>query len=202
MGRHEQHAAKRGQNTARTMEATHCMSRTRFSGDTAFFNLYDEEDAVWGTRPASLAGAAGADLAAHRGAVRRHRSHGTDCRRSCAADGGTAGGCPEAHRHAVTCRAGYRRAQDLSGQHSTADRALGAPFRDCVIKATLGGRAGTVLGHWWPHVVPVFRAWGLDWWKSGTRHTKWTPPEGATVSPGRYTNNWARLRRAQLWTSL
>ena len=36
-------------------------------------------------------------------------SHGSDPRCSCGADGGTAGGYPEAHGHAGTCRAGYRR---------------------------------------------------------------------------------------------
>ena len=49
--RHEQHEALRGQNTARTREATYCTSKTSVGGDTAFFSLYDEEDAVWGTRP-------------------------------------------------------------------------------------------------------------------------------------------------------
>ena len=55
VGRHEQHHALRGQNTARTREATCCTSNTRVAGDTAFFSLYDEEDAVWRARPASLA---------------------------------------------------------------------------------------------------------------------------------------------------
>ena len=53
--RQEQHAAPRGQNTARTREATYYSSKTSLAGDTAFFSLFDEEDAVWGTRPASLA---------------------------------------------------------------------------------------------------------------------------------------------------
>ena len=44
-----------GQNTARTREATHCTWRTKVAGDTAFFHLYDEEDALCGARPASLA---------------------------------------------------------------------------------------------------------------------------------------------------
>ena len=52
--RHEQHEALRGQNTARTREATYCTSKTSVAGDTAFFSLYDEEDAVWGTRPTRL----------------------------------------------------------------------------------------------------------------------------------------------------
>ena len=53
--RHEQHDAPRGQNTARTREATYYTSKTSVAGDTAFFSLFDEEDAVWGTRPVSLA---------------------------------------------------------------------------------------------------------------------------------------------------
>ena len=54
MGRHEQHDALRGQNTARTREATYYTSKTSVAGDTAFFSLFDEEDAVWGTRPTGL----------------------------------------------------------------------------------------------------------------------------------------------------
>ena len=51
MGRHEQHDALRGQSTARTGEATFCTSKTSVARDTAFFSLFDEENAVWGTRP-------------------------------------------------------------------------------------------------------------------------------------------------------
>ena len=54
VGRHEQHDALRGQNTARTREATYYTSKTSVAGDTAFFSLFDEEDAVWGTRPTGL----------------------------------------------------------------------------------------------------------------------------------------------------
>ena len=54
VGRHEQHDALRGQNTARTREATYYTSKTSVAGDTAFFSLFDEEDAVWGTRPIGL----------------------------------------------------------------------------------------------------------------------------------------------------
>ena len=54
MGRHEQYDDLRGQNTARTREATYYTSKTSVAGDTAFFSLFDEEDAVWGTRPTSL----------------------------------------------------------------------------------------------------------------------------------------------------
>ena len=54
VGRHEQHDALRGQNTARTREATYYTSKTSVAGDTAFFLLFDEEDAVWGTRPTGL----------------------------------------------------------------------------------------------------------------------------------------------------
>ena len=54
VGRHEQHDALRGQNTARTREATFHTSKTSVAGDTAFFSLFDEEDAVWGTRPTGL----------------------------------------------------------------------------------------------------------------------------------------------------
>ena len=54
VGRHEQHDALREQNTARTREATYCTLGTSVAGDTAFFSLFDEEDAVWGTRPTGL----------------------------------------------------------------------------------------------------------------------------------------------------
>ena len=50
--RHEQHAALRGQKTARTREATHCTSKTGVAGEAVFFELYDEDTAG---RPASLA---------------------------------------------------------------------------------------------------------------------------------------------------
>ena len=49
--RHEQHTASRGQKTARTREATYCTSETSVPMDASFFQLYDEEDALWGTRP-------------------------------------------------------------------------------------------------------------------------------------------------------
>ena len=54
VGRHKQHDALRGQNTARTREATYYTSKTSVAGDTAFFSLFDEEDAEWGTRPTPL----------------------------------------------------------------------------------------------------------------------------------------------------
>ena len=45
----------------------------------------------------------------------RCRAHGPDSGFSCASDGGTAGGRPPFLRYAVSCcRAGYRRAHDLS----------------------------------------------------------------------------------------
>ena len=47
------HTAPRGQKTARA-EATYYTSKTSVAGDTAFFSLFDEEDAVWGTRPTGL----------------------------------------------------------------------------------------------------------------------------------------------------
>ena len=43
-----------GQSTARTREATYCTSKTSVARDTAFFSLFDEEDAVWGARPTGL----------------------------------------------------------------------------------------------------------------------------------------------------
>ena len=54
VGRHETHDALRGQNTARTREATYYTSKSSVAGDTAFFSLFDEEDAVWSTRPTRL----------------------------------------------------------------------------------------------------------------------------------------------------
>ena len=51
---HEKYDALRGQKTASGREATYCTSKTSVARDTAFFSLYDEEDAVWGTRPTGL----------------------------------------------------------------------------------------------------------------------------------------------------
>ena len=59
MGRHETHDALRGQNTARTREATYYTSKTSVAGDTAFFSLFDEDDAVWGTRPTGTSASCG-----------------------------------------------------------------------------------------------------------------------------------------------
>ena len=51
---HEKYDALRGQKTASGREATYYTSKTSVAGDTAFFSLFDEEDAVWGTRPTGL----------------------------------------------------------------------------------------------------------------------------------------------------
>ena len=113
--RHEQHDALQRQNTARTREATYCTSKTSVAGDTAFFSLYDGEDAVWGTRPASLAKlqrATGAGSAAHRGAHAGDVRARPVSRRSCAADGGPVGGCGQ-DRRLLRARAGHQSAQDL-----------------------------------------------------------------------------------------
>ena len=69
MGRHETHDALRGQNTARTGEATYYTSKTSVAGDTAFFSLFDEEDAVWGTRPTGLVEPQGPQARVQRHAV-------------------------------------------------------------------------------------------------------------------------------------
>ena len=59
---------------------------------------------------AALAARAGS--AAHSGADYRDHRACADARCSCAADGGPAGERPEDPRHLVSCRAGYRCAQD------------------------------------------------------------------------------------------
>ena len=46
--------ALRSQRTARAGEATYYTSKTSVARDTAFFSLFDVEDAVWGTRPTPL----------------------------------------------------------------------------------------------------------------------------------------------------
>ena len=70
-------------------------------------------------RSGRAAGAARAGPAAHRGAACRLRSHGADSRCTCAADGGPTGGRTQALRQ-LGARAGYRRAQDLTGRHPAA----------------------------------------------------------------------------------
>ena len=61
--------------------------------------------------------------------------------------------------------------------------------RDCVITATL---REVVLARFWDAAGCEWCQYAgqreLCWWLSGTRHTQSTPPEGLTVSPGRYTN--------------
>ena len=52
MGRHEQQSALRGQNMARTREATHCTSSTRVAREVVLFELYDKDTAGW--RPPCL----------------------------------------------------------------------------------------------------------------------------------------------------
>ena len=51
---HEKYDALRGQKPASGREATYYTSKTSVAGDTAFFSLFDEEDAVWGTQPTGL----------------------------------------------------------------------------------------------------------------------------------------------------
>ena len=61
--------------------------------------------------------------------------------------------------------------------------------RDCVIAQTLSevvlARYWAADGCEWSHCSG---ARGLYWWKSGTRHTQWSTPEGVTASPGRKIN--------------
>ena len=83
-------------------------------------------------QPGRAARAARLGPAAHRGAVRRRRSHVQDSRRSCAADGGPADGDPEERR-----RAGDRGAQDLTGLQLAAH----VPLRAAAAGGTAGGSA-------------------------------------------------------------
>ena len=67
-------------------------------------------------RSGRAAEAARAGPEARRGAACRLCSNGTDPRRTSAADGGPAGGRPQALRH-CNSRAGHRSAQDPTGLH-------------------------------------------------------------------------------------
>ena len=73
------------------------------------FSLHEEEPGGAAGQAVCRVRTARAGSAAHRGPDRRRRSCVTDARCSCAADGGTAGGCRPVLRHffACGCRAGY-----------------------------------------------------------------------------------------------
>ena len=138
--------------------------------------------------------------AAHHGADDRVFRARADARsrRSCTADGGTVGGCPEIIRQVVG-RAGCRSAKDYSSGWGPAPRCssqaaageqlvevLAFSARDCVITETL---SHVVLA---PYMDAAGQTWchcsgarGLYWWLWGTQHTQWRPPEGVTASPGR-----------------
>ena len=88
-------------------------------------------------RSGRAAGAASAGPAARRGADDRVLRACADARsrRSCAADGGPTGGRAQALRQ-LGARAGYRRAQDLTGRHPAAYGPLRA-----AAGGTVGGSA-------------------------------------------------------------
>ena len=105
--------------------------------------------------------------AAHRGA---HAGDVCACpvsRRSFGADGGPAAGRPQAHRH--------RGASEIVEEEEEEQQprvVLESHFRDAA-------------GREWCRVSCPARVY---WWMIGTSSVRWTPPEGHTARPGRYTN--------------
>ena len=119
--------APRGQRTARAGVWGHELNYTATVRDPphtpagALQPLRRRARRVAAGQDSYLVRAARAGSAAHRGPDRRRRSWVTDARYSCAADGGTAGGCAPVRRCSCACfRAGYLSAQDHPREHPSA----------------------------------------------------------------------------------
>ena len=88
--RHEQHEAVRGQNTARTREATYCTTSSRVAKEPVLFQPSEEEPC--GGQPAPLPEVAGRQDKVERHFVEHLAEFApvpADSRSSCAADGWT-----------------------------------------------------------------------------------------------------------------
>ena len=142
----QHHAAPRGQSMARAggeesemNTATGQKTPLPRAASTVHFDLFDEGD-VLAARPTPLVEvrATAGGSAAHRGVHRRCCAHGTDPRCACAAFGGTGGGSPSEDRCAVASRAGYQRAQDLTGLGSASH---GGPSSSAADGGTVDGSA-------------------------------------------------------------
>ena len=200
MGRHETHDALRGQNTARTREATYYTSKTSVAGDTAFFSLFDEEDAVWGIRPTGLV--------EPRGPQERIQRH-------------TAEPMIESFvpvpmldldapvPHTVDQLVDVLKLFDNSVPELVIDVPKisqdAIPQRTVLFEPQLAEQLvevptavtfvpGNTLfndrhGHEW---VRVDGPTGVYFWNVSSNYTQWAPPEGYTASPGRYINTGQR----------
>ena len=155
------------------------------------FSLYDEEPAGGGlparqSRQGRKSGSSSAPWSSQPNLLPWYRSSTYRCRRWW-----TAGGRPRAPRHAVTCRAGHRSAQDPTGPHPALcgfRAAAGGTVRgsaDCRDSRSWQRAFHDRHGHEW---VRVLGPTGVYFWKVSTNHTQWDLPEGYTASPGRYIN--------------
>ena len=144
------------------------------------FELSSDEEVAPAAGSAWGATAAGAGTAADRGADGRVLRACARSQRSCAADGGTDGGCPADPRHVHACRAGVPRRPVLREPEVEE-----VPVPETVVLAH--GR--DAAGRTWLH---VHGPRGACWWMLGSSHVQWRPPDGLTASPGRCTNTGRR----------
>ena len=198
MGRHETHGALRGQNTARTREATYYTSKTSVAGDTAFFSLFDEEDAVWGTRPTGLVEPQGPQARVQRHAVEQ-----------------LADLAPMVQILDVPVPQMVDQLVDVLKlfDNSVSEQVIDVPkiSQDAIPQRTVlfepqlaeqlvevptavtfvPGRAlfNDRYGHEWVRVVGPT---GVYFWNVSSNNTQWEPPDGYTASPGRYMNTGQR----------
>ena len=200
VGRHETHDALRGQNTARTSEATNYTSKTSVAGDTAFFSLYDEEDAVWGTRPTGLV--------EPRGPQERIQRHTAEPMIESFVP------VPMLDLDAPVPRTVDQLVDVLKlFDNSVPEQVIDVPkfSQDAIPQRTVLFEPqlaeqlvevptavtfvpGNTLfndrhGHEW---VRVDGPTGVYFWNVSSNYTQWAPPEGYTASPGRYINTGQR----------
>ena len=203
--RHVQHDALRGQNTARTREATYYTSKTSVAGDTAYFSLFDEEDAVWGTRPASLAEPPEPQERVPQRTVEPIVETFVSVPILDVPVLQSGDQLVDVFKFFdISVPEQVIDVPKIISQDSTPQRAvLREPqlveqlvdvpvpsFHECAVEAARGitqvlARVWDAAGNEW---CQVSAPWGVYWWMLGTRHTQWAPPEGATASQGRYIN--------------
>ena len=200
MGRHETHDALRGQNTARTREETYYTSKTSVAGDTAFFSLFDEEDAVWGMRPTGLV--------EPRGPQERIQRHTAEqmiesfvpvpvldldapvpqmvdqlmdvLKLLDTAIPEQVIAVPQVSQDAIPQRT-------VLFEPQLAEQLVEVPTAVTFVpgNALFNDRHG----HEWVRVVGPTRVY---YWNVSSNYTQWEPPEGYTASPGRYINTGHR----------
>ena len=179
VGRHETHDALRGQNTARTREATYYTLKTSVAGDTAFFSLFDEEDAVWGTRPTGLVEPQGPQERVQRHAVEQMIESFVPV--------------PMLDLDAPVPPMVDQLVDVLKlFDNSVPEQVIVVPkiSQDAIPQRTvLFDLFNDRHGHEWVRVVGPT---GVYFWNVSSSYTQWEPPEGYTASPGQYINTGQR----------